>query len=151
MRPGAGLADVIAGVVRGKPISTDAIFGAVADLFGVFGAATRAQNVYPPPGPAAPPPRGGFDPFSQWYQQQQQRQEQAEGREHGRVQDGPTDAELARARAVFGYKVGETITKDELKRRHRKLSLKHHPDRKGGSVSKMAEINHSHDLLQALV
>lgn len=141
-RPGAGLADVIAGVVRGKPISTDAIFGAVADLFGVFGAAARAQPTSQPPRVDRPPQ---FDPFSQWYQQQQQRQQEAE------LPKGPSAEELARARKVFGYAPGETVTKDELKKRFRKLVLKHHPDRKGGSAAKMAEINHSHDLLQALV
>lgn len=150
-RPGGGIAEVISGVVNGRPLTTDALFGAVADLFGIFNAGARAQSI-PPGARRAPPPSSfdpfepfePFDPFGAWTNQQRQREEQA-------PEPVPSTEELARARKVFSYAPGEVIDKNELKRRYRKLSLRHHPDRKGGSAAKMAEVNHSHDLLQALV
>eukprot|EP01025_Chloroclados_australasicus_P030807 TRINITY_DN309_c0_g1_i1.p1 TRINITY_DN309_c0_g1~~TRINITY_DN309_c0_g1_i1.p1 ORF type:complete len:432 (-),score=76.90 TRINITY_DN309_c0_g1_i1:478-1773(-) len=43
--------------------------------------------------------------------------------------------------------VDKNATEDELKRAHRKLALKHHPD-KGGDAEKFQEINQAYDVLK---
>ncbi len=62
------------------------------------------------------------------------------------VDDAVTKAE--RARLVLGFAHGQKVTVDELKKRHRELARKHHPDR-GGSVAKMQEVNAAVDQLMA--
>lgn len=49
---------------------------------------------------------------------------------------------------VLGFAVGQQITVADVKKRHRELARKHHPDR-GGSVAKMQEINQAVDALMA--
>lgn len=61
--------------------------------------------------------------------------------------------ELARrkARSVLGFGPGDPLTEDAIKERRRKLALKYHPDRAGGSLQRMAAINHAADTLLAAV
>lgn len=53
------------------------------------------------------------------------------------------------ARIVLGFGPRDAITEQILKKRHRELSLKHHPDRPGGNAKRMAEINNAVDALAA--
>jgi len=52
------------------------------------------------------------------------------------------------ARAVLGFTPQEPLTADMIKRRHRDLVRRHHPDR-GGSTQRMAEVNAAVDVLLA--
>lgn len=52
------------------------------------------------------------------------------------------------ARAVLGFTPREHLTVERVKARHRELVRKHHPDR-GGSTSRMAEVNAAVDVLLA--
>lgn len=51
-----------------------------------------------------------------------------------------------RARVTLGFTPTEPLSEDVLKKRQRELARKHHPDR-GGSVTKMQEINAAVDVL----
>lgn len=51
-------------------------------------------------------------------------------------------------REVLGFTNREALTKDLVQKRRRELARKHHPD-KGGSVDRMAQINHAADQLLA--
>lgn len=55
---------------------------------------------------------------------------------------------VALARQILGFGPGEPITADVLRARHRELAKKHHPDR-GGSVTRMQEINAAADVIAA--
>jgi DnaJ family protein A protein 2 len=59
----------------------------------------------------------------------------------GRVPKGDSD----RYYAILG--VPKTATQEELKKSHRKLALKHHPD-KGGDSEQFKEINEAYDVLK---
>lgn len=52
--------------------------------------------------------------------------------------------QLARDRELFG--LGESFTRDELRRAYRRLALLHHPDR-GGSAERLTRINTARDRL----
>jgi len=70
------------------------------------------------------------------------------GRLAGHITIGPAPESeaLAAARSMFGLTTSYTL--EELTRAHRRLVLRHHPDR-GGDTAKMAEVNHYYDLLKA--
>lgn len=54
--------------------------------------------------------------------------------------------ELHEALEIFGFKDGEDIDSTELKKRYRKLALKHHPDH-GGDTDKFKDINEANSML----
>lgn len=54
--------------------------------------------------------------------------------------------ELHEALEIFGFKDGEDIDSTELKKRYRKLALKHHPDH-GGDTDKFKDINEANSVL----
>ena len=139
-RPGAGLGDLLGRFMNSKPISTDHIANAAADLIGIFVGGGRAPQ-QPPPGPTG---GGAWGPWWEPIREQTRQQHQAPP---PRPPPAPPD-DLARARKVLGFKPNDKITKDELRKQYRKLALKFHPDRKGGSATKMAELNHSRDVLE---
>lgn len=87
-----------------------------------FSARTRA----PRGGQSAPPPGWG------------RREEQAPPK--AKYSDG--DA----ARKIMGFKPGQALTADQVKKRYRELAKKHHPDR-GGDLAKMVAINRANDAL----
>jgi hypothetical protein len=136
-QPGAGLGDVIDSIVNGKPISTQGIVDAIGDLIGAF------ARPPPPYVPNQGPSNGAW-----WEPIREQARARAQQPPPPPRPPGPSPEDVERARRVFGFN-GEPITKDELRKRYRKLALKYHPDRKGGSVSKMSELNRSRDLLEA--
>lgn len=147
------MSGVIGDILTGKRVSRDrlgqAAVGVAAGIFAVLGgaAATASGGVgrqqqgpvrFTPFAPFAP-----FSPLNDWPHQPPPR-----------PRPPPVDpavAELAlermRSRRVMG--LGATFTHDELKTRYRALAKKHHPDRKGGSVSAMAAVNHANDVLSA--
>lgn len=55
---------------------------------------------------------------------------------------------ITKAREVMGYGPKEAVKKDELKARYRDLAKKYHPDRPGGSVERMQELNEAMEVLQ---
>jgi len=59
-----------------------------------------------------------------------------------------TYVELKAALTVFGFSEREQLTMAQIKRRHRELSRKHHPDLQGESHH-MQEINNASSLLMA--
>ncbi|KIZ04147.1 putative DnaJ proteinJ1 [Monoraphidium neglectum] len=58
---------------------------------------------------------------------------------------GPKKGDSTRYYKILG--VSPTATPDEIKKAHRKLALKHHPD-KGGDPDTFKEINEAHDVLK---
>lgn len=129
---GAGLADLFDRFVTGKPISMDHLFDGLSDVLRAVGSQPRPPNGRPYP----------TDPISEMYRNMR-----------GQRPPPPPDPEIVKqdeirkARRVMGFKVGEPIEATELKLRHRKLVMRHHPDR-GGSLEKMQEINAANDVLQ---
>lgn len=55
-------------------------------------------------------------------------------------------AAAVRARQVLGFAASEPLTVDSVRKRHRELAKKHHPDR-GGQLAKMQEVNAAVDVL----
>lgn len=51
-------------------------------------------------------------------------------------------------RIVLGFAPGAKVTLEEVKKRHRELARKHHPDH-GGTTARMTEINQAVDELLA--
>ena len=43
--------------------------------------------------------------------------------------------------------INKNASQDEIKKTYRKLSLKHHPDRKGGSADAFKKINEAYEVL----
>jgi len=75
---------------------------------------------------------------------------EARARTHASTPFDPFDPATARRdpRRVLGFTPSERLTTDVLKRRHRELARKHHPDM-GGSVTAMQAINIAVDALTA--
>jgi hypothetical protein len=66
----------------------------------------------------------------------------------GRIHIGPAPktTTVNAAMAAFGLAHGFTI--EDLQRAYKRLTLRHHPDRPGGSNAKMAEVNHYYEALK---
>jgi len=133
--------------LQGQPINKDDTLGAVQEIFhqwsGTLGSAyhptvganeressvhQRAQSGQTREPNWAPPPGAG-----------------------GRRAE--VDPEIARARAaarqVMGFSPSDILTEELIARRKRQLARRYHPDRQGGSVRKMAEVNNAADILVA--
>jgi hypothetical protein len=59
-----------------------------------------------------------------------------------------THAELKAALKVFGFSEHDQLTMSQIKRRHRELSRKHHPDRQG-EVHIMQNLNKAASILMS--
>lgn len=55
---------------------------------------------------------------------------------------------ITAARAALGFSPTETISREQLKTRHRELAKKHHPDR-GGSLERMQAVNAAVETLES--
>ena len=44
--------------------------------------------------------------------------------------------------------VSKTVSSDEIKKAYRKLAIKYHPDKEGGSEEKFKEINEAYEVLK---
>jgi hypothetical protein len=58
----------------------------------------------------------------------------------------PTLSPQDAARRIMGFKPGQVLTLDQVKKKYRELAMKHHPDR-GGDPAKMVAINRANDAL----
>lgn len=137
---------VLEDFIAGRPLDANKIKSALNDLGGGWG----LGGAYAGYNPTIPHEQPDFDPF------QGIRDAYNRARGQQRQQQAPPDidaAELARAQAkarqVLGFGPTDAIDAALLKERHRKLTLKHHPDRVGGSEQRMREINAARDILAA--
>ncbi len=130
--------DVIADFMAGRRINEQDALGVVQDVFAQW--AGVGAGYRPPVGPSVPFP-GGF-PF-QW---------PGGAQRHPPPPPPPDDSdalrarEALRARQVLGFAASEPLTEEAINNRRRQLARKHHPDR-GGSLTKMQDINTAADLL----
>lgn len=134
-RPGEKLVGLLGRVLRGQKITDDHLYAGIEDAVDMFQRspsldALRAQAQ------------------ERLRQQAQQWQRQRPGARPPPPPRGPNPADLEHARDVLGFPVNKKLTAEDIKKRHRELARKHHPDR-GGSVARMQEINAAVDRLLA--
>jgi hypothetical protein len=55
--------------------------------------------------------------------------------------------QFVQAKKVMGFAESEPITADDVRERKKVLARKYHPDRKGGSLERMQQINAAADVL----
>lgn len=132
-RPGERFVGMLGRVLRGQKVSDDQLFGGIEDLVGVFSQPQFEQ--------ARAAARAKVNEWTGVHRGQQQRQAPPPRPPKPKGPD-------PKAYVVLGFQVGQKLTPDEVKKRHRELARKHHPDR-GGSVAKMQEINAAVDQLLA--
>lgn len=133
-RPGERFVGLLGRVFRGQKISDEQVFSGIEDFVGMF---QQHPNFEELQAQAKERLREQARRFKQNGQRQQQH-----APPRPRKPPGPDP------RVVLGFTPGQKLTADEIKRRHRELARKHHPDR-GGSVAKMQEINAAVDQLLA--
>lgn len=146
--PATLLSEFYNNFMSGKPINVEATLGAVQEVFGQWQGMAAGYH---------PDVRGG----------------EREGAAHARAGRGQQDASWwtprpgqgsaprqpgvdqqvlearRRARQIMGFAEGEPLTPEVVKKRHRQLVGRWHPDRPGGSHKKMAAINDAADVLFA--
>lgn len=122
-RPGEKLVGLIGRFVRGERVTDQNIYAGIEDLVGLF-----ERHPYANAGPWRTDPKV-------------RRARQA-------PPPPPRKPALPDPRIVLGFAAGQKVTADEVKKRHRELARKHHPDR-GGSLARMQEINAAVDQLLA--
>lgn len=136
LRPGERLVGLLGRVLRGQRVNDNQVFAGLDDLMGMFQspgfdelraqveaqARARARAPRQPPRQPPLPPPGQPPP--------------------PRPPAGPDP------RVVLGFGPGDKLTVAIVKARHRELARKHHPDR-GGSVTRMQEVNAAVDKLLA--
>lgn len=124
-RPGERLVGLIGRAFRGQKITDESIYSGIEDLVGMF----------------SQPPGSPHDPVAAARARAAEfiRRAKAEGFPPPRPRK-PKPPPGPDPRIVLGFASGQKLTKDEVKRRHRELARRHHPDR-GGSVAKMQEVN----------
>lgn len=133
-RPGEKLVGLLGRVFRGQKISDRQVHAGIEDLMGMFQQHPSFEEL------KAQAEAQVREQARRFREQHGQRQQQAPPRP--RKPTGPDP------RIVLGFAAGQRVTADEVKKRHRELARKHHPDR-GGSVAKMQEINAAVDQLLA--
>jgi hypothetical protein len=134
---GSRIADLLSSVLRGKKVTDEQVVGGVEDFVDMF---TRSAGD-PAHDPIAAARARAAD-FIRRTQGQQQRQAPPPPR-------GPDPRiAIAKARQTLGFNPTDKLTEDMVKKRHRELARKHHPDR-GGSVARMQEINAAVDQVLA--
>jgi hypothetical protein len=122
-------------VLRGQKISDEHVHGGVEDFVDMF---SRSAG-----DPA-------HDPIAAARARAQDFLRRAQG-QNGHVPPPPPRPRRPAGpdpRVVLGFAAGQKVTVAEVKARHRELARKHHPDR-GGSVSKMQEVNAAVDQILA--
>ncbi len=125
------LGDVVERFVSGKKVSPQTLVNGIAELGALFG--LRRQSPDRPPGPhqwMPPPPP---DP----------------ARERVTAEDARRLAEVMRARNILGFAPSDVLTEEAIKKQHRALAKRFHPDRAGGSLAKMQTVNAAVDVLVA--
>lgn len=70
-------------------------------------------------------------------------------REYGVMdEERAKQAAVRAAKVELGFAESEPVTLEQIKTRHRELARKYHPDRPGGSVTKMQRVNAAVDVLE---
>jgi hypothetical protein len=159
--PAHVLLEALGDLLQGKPINREATIGAAEDFLnrwaGTIGADYR-PDIMDGESENSVHRRGQPGTGRPWWWDAAEQAGRATRDPRGpRTTTGPgeptQDENLARARAaarhVLGYQPGDRLDAAEIKKRHRLLVLKHHPDRAGGSQKKMAAINAARDVLMA--
>lgn len=136
---GGGLADLFDRVVNGKKINRKVIEHAFDDVAAWAAAGATAQQGAPRTGPFRP--AAGF-PFPPGW------------RPSPSPPPPPVDPRIAaqkqarqRARIVLGFTPTEALSPEVIKERRKEMARAHHPDKAGGSTTKMQEINAAADCL----
>lgn len=134
--PGATFVGVLRDFLSGRRVSNERMAAAAFDGFDVFTRARAAPTGAPG---GVPPPRGfpGAWPFGGAGPGPRQRVPPPRP-------PPPTGPD---PRIILGFPPGARVTVDEVNRRRRELAIRFHPDKPGGSVDKMAEINAAADEL----
>lgn len=141
-RAGQRVVDLLTSVLRGKKVTDEQVFGGVEDFVDMF---SRSSG-----DPAHDPIAAARARAADFLRRTQGGS--VHGGQHRRPppppprDDAVTKAE--RARLVLGFAPGEKVTAEQVKKRHRELARRHHPDR-GGSVAKMQEVNAAVDQILA--
>lgn len=117
-RPGEKIVGLLGRVFRGQRITDESLYSGLEDFVDLFSKTSAADYVRNQAQGRPPPPPRARKP------------------------SGPDP------RVVLGFAAGQRLTADIVKKRHRDLARKHHPDR-GGSVAKMQEINAAVDAIMA--
>lgn len=130
-RPGAAFVGVLRDFFAGRKVSNERMAAGAADAFDVYMRARREAA-------------GGADPRGAPWRGMRDGWPGARQRVPPPPPAPPRDAHH---RALLGFPPGAVLTEDEINRRRRKLALQFHPDKPGGSVARMAEINAAADAL----
>jgi curved DNA-binding protein CbpA len=146
------LGKVLGKMFRGDRVpkreARQAVVDGIGFLAGVANAYVQEQYVQRPRTGAATPPKN----FVDWaYEQLKQREREQEARRRGGGARDPAELQRLRraARVILGWAADQAITVELVNKRRRDLAKKFHPDRQGGSVEKMQEINAAADVLLA--
>lgn len=151
------LGQTVADFLSGRPINREQTLGAVSDLAsqwaGNIGAGYRPEvRAGETEGSVHHRAQSGQDPLWQWIlNAQKHAQGQQQSRQQPQQPHSPQEIEarkLRAARRIFGFKDGVDLTDEMIKKRHRELMKKHHPDR-GGSTETTMVINAARDVLVA--
>lgn len=140
---GAGVTELFDRVMSGRKVNRKVVAEAVGDIAQWWEQfqAQQAQRAQQEP-PIGPHNARWYDPIVN----------EAKKRTQQRPPEDPRVAELkqkrSRARQVLGFGQQDELTEEMLNARRRELARKFHPDR-GGSVTKMQEINDAVDVLLA--
>lgn len=125
-RPGERLVGLLTRVLRGQRVTDQHVEAGISDLMGMFD--------------------DGID-MRQFMHERAHEHMRRTG--HAAPRAAPATRPAAPdPRAILGFAPGQKLTLDEVKRRHRELARRHHPDR-GGSVARMQEINQAVDAILA--
>jgi hypothetical protein len=129
-RPGEKFVGLLGRFFRGQKISDDHLYAGIEDVVDMFSR--------PPSGPTQNPIDAARARAQDFFRRAQQ---QGAAPARPRKPPGPDP------RVVLGFAAGQRVTADDVKKRHRELALKFHPDKRGGSTKQMAEINDAVDRL----
>lgn len=157
-RPVSILAEAMADFLSGKPINKEATIGAAEEAFAQWtqnlgaqyrpdiraGESESSAHRRAQPGPSSFPWWEGAGIFGGQPGQPQQARRQAPRVDPEQQRIAAAELE---ARRVMGFAESERLDEDTIKRRHRELSKRYHPDR-GGSTEKMAVVNNAADVLR---
>lgn len=146
-RPGARLGKMIARVLRGQRISDDVLHAGLEDLVDVA-ARVASERPASTPGTGAPWWAPNMAPTIPDPNRERRREPRRDPPRQERRKKASTPPAEPDPRIVLGFAAGQKVTAEEVKKRHRELARKHHPDR-GGSLAKMQEINAAVDQIMA--
>ena len=131
-KPGEAIADVIDTILTGGRLRKKQVKAAWNDVAEIL------KNAQPGGGPTFHPPPG-WKPPAGWSVPR------AEPPRDPRAVEA--EREFRAAKLLLGFAESQPITADMVKERKKELARRYHPDRPGGSLEKMQEINAAVDVL----